>query len=228
MCSRILTCGVDTFVKIFDVDNPAAEPRTINYHQSPVTALAIKKNGKNIVTGTESHFVQYFSYPTCEFDKNITRTQSPVQAVVFDHKGKFIAVGGDDGIIRMCIASATNSYTVLKGHTDSILSLAFDPLGDYLASSSADGTVIIWDITDEAIAVKSLPIVSKVAPGSSQRLRLAWQPAGERTEQRRGQRPAQEGAARIRQTGQRAQEVGDRLENLLGRVQRDFEQRDGR
>jgi WD40 repeat protein len=40
---QILTCGADTFVKVFDTDNFAAEPRTIEHHDSPVTTLAINK-----------------------------------------------------------------------------------------------------------------------------------------------------------------------------------------
>ena len=175
--SQILTCGADTFVKIFDPDNLSAEPRTIEHHDSPVTTLAIKRSGKNIVTGTEAHMVQYFGYPSCTFEKNITRAQSPIQAVAFDPKGKFVAVGGDDGVIRMCMTSMPQ-YTNLKSHSDAILTLAFDPKGEFLASSSADGTVKIWDITDEATVVKTVRITTKVTPGGSQRLRIAWHPTG--------------------------------------------------
>jgi WD40 repeat protein len=34
--------------------------------------------------------------------------------------------------------------SLLKGHTDSVLHLAYDPLGAFLASSSADGSVRLW------------------------------------------------------------------------------------
>jgi hypothetical protein len=39
--SHILTCGEDTFVKIFKSDNVDAEPCTLEDHDAPVTALAI-------------------------------------------------------------------------------------------------------------------------------------------------------------------------------------------
>ena len=176
--TQIITCGADTFVKIFDPDNLAAEPRTIEHHDSPVTTLAINKKGKHLVTGTEAHMVQYFSYPACEFEKNITRAQAPIQHVAFDAKGKFVAVGGDDGVIRMCLTTMANQYTTLKQHSDSILCIAFDPKGEFLASSSADGTVVLWDITDEPTVLKTIRVTNKVTPGSSQRLRVAWHPTG--------------------------------------------------
>ena len=139
--TQIITCGRRHVCEIFDPDNLAAEPRTIEHHDSPVTTLAINKKGKHLVTGTEAHMVQYFSYPACEFEKNITRAQAPIQHVAFDAKGKFVAVGGDDGVIRMCLTTMANQYTTLKQHSDSILCIAFDPKGEFLASSSADGTV---------------------------------------------------------------------------------------
>ena len=109
-----MTCGADTHVKIFDADNIGAEPRTIEHHDSPVTTLAINAKGKYLATGTEAHMVQYFGFPSCEFQKNLTRAQSPIQHVAFDAKGKLLAVGGDDGVIRMVNCAAAQCAT-LKG-----------------------------------------------------------------------------------------------------------------
>ena len=39
--------------------------------------------------------------------------------------------------------------------------------------------VKIWDITDEPTAIKTIRVASKVAPGTAQRLRLAWHPSGD-------------------------------------------------
>ena len=40
---HILTCGEDTFVKIFAADDLDSEPRTLEHHDSPVTAIAIDR-----------------------------------------------------------------------------------------------------------------------------------------------------------------------------------------
>ena len=43
---HILTCGEDTFVKIFEAENLSAEPRTLEHHDAPVTALAIDRKAR--------------------------------------------------------------------------------------------------------------------------------------------------------------------------------------
>ena len=166
-------------MKVFDADNLAAEPRTIEHHDAAITSLAIDPKGKHIATGTESHLASYFDFPSCEFRKHLARAQSPVQHIAFDIKGRQLAVGADDGVIRIAATNTPQPIAVLlKGHTDAVLCVAYDPKGEYLASSSADGTVRIWDITDEPTTVKTVRVTNKIAPGSSQRLRIAWHPSG--------------------------------------------------
>ena len=93
-----------------------------------------------------------------------------------------------------------SQYTTLKGHTDAILCVAFDPKGEFLASSSADGTVKLWDITDEATVVKTVRVTPSVTPGSAQRLRIAWHPSGSVQTEHRGSGFRQLGRGQNRRT----------------------------
>jgi WD40 repeat protein len=46
--SEIVTCGADNLVKIFDINNFAAEPRNVEYHDSPVTTIAVNSKVRAI------------------------------------------------------------------------------------------------------------------------------------------------------------------------------------
>lgn len=139
-----MTGGADTLVKIFEAGNLNAEPQTCDYHQAPVNTLAIHPKvpalpllnsaataayrvlgslwpqAKAICTGTEEHMVNFLTYPSCEFEKLVTRGQSAIRHVEFGPKGRFLAVATDDGVIRYINVQMPAQFTVLRGHTDSV------------------------------------------------------------------------------------------------------------
>ena len=63
--------------------------------------------------------------------------------------GALLVAGSADMTIKV---SDTANYTdkVLSGHKGPILSVALDPLKKFVASSSCDGTVKIWDISSKS------------------------------------------------------------------------------
>ncbi|XP_076787282.1 WD repeat and HMG-box DNA-binding protein 1 isoform X2 [Arvicanthis niloticus] len=64
-----------------------------------------------------------------------------------------------------------------RGHDAPVLSLSFDPKDVFLASASCDGTVRIWNISDQTCAV-SWPVLQKSndVVNAQSICRLAWQP----------------------------------------------------
>lgn len=48
---------------------------------------------------------------------------------------------------------------LLRGHTGSVKSLAFDPLREYLASAGSDGSVRIWKYGEKDEQVVSLDLL---------------------------------------------------------------------
>jgi WD40 repeat protein len=85
----------------------------------------------------------------------------PVHALAWDRSGAVLAAGCEDGTVRVLdtSAAAPGSGVVaapgaaplalkvaasLRGHTDAVQALAFDPTSSYLASAGNDATVRAW------------------------------------------------------------------------------------
>ena len=63
----------------------------------------------------------------------------------FDRSDSICAVGCGNGSIEIVELNSQLSRYQLNGHSASVNALNFDPVGNMLASASADGTVKLWN-----------------------------------------------------------------------------------
>jgi WD40 repeat protein len=65
--------------------------------------------------------------------------------------GKTLASVSDDGIVKLWDVGLGAELQTLKGHSDTVTSVAFSPDGRTLASASRDKTVRLWDAASGAV-----------------------------------------------------------------------------
>ncbi len=76
----------------------------------------------------------------------LMRFTSPVTYLTVSSDHTLLAAGTSEFTVKVIeTADSVMSFT-LTGHEAPILSVAFDPRGEYIASSSCDGSVKIWSV----------------------------------------------------------------------------------
>ena len=73
-------------------------------------------------------------------------TEAPATCVAISANGAQIAVGGADNNIRTYNFGDGKPLTTLSGHRDNVTAVDFSRDLKRIVSSSADGTVRVWDL----------------------------------------------------------------------------------
>ncbi|KZC07659.1 PREDICTED: WD repeat and HMG-box DNA-binding protein 1 [Dufourea novaeangliae] len=143
----LVTCGSDgdvrSWLNLMD-DDPAASC------VADQAISVISKNGK-IFVGNDNNTVQILNYPDLEKEGIVTRFSAPVSALATTKNSNIIVSGSCDMRIQVTDIN-TSDNTELLGHEAPILGLSLDPKEEFVASSSADGSVRVWNIKEKRVA----------------------------------------------------------------------------
>ncbi|XP_058285785.1 WD repeat and HMG-box DNA-binding protein 1 isoform X2 [Hylobates moloch] len=171
--SFIVTCGSDGDVRIWeDLDDD--DPKFINVGEKAYSCAL--KNGK-LVTAVSNNTIQVHTFPEGVPDGIVTRFTTNANHVVFNGDGTKIAAGSSDFLVKIVDVLDSSQQKTFRGHDAPVLSLSFDPKDIFLASASCDGSVRVWQISDQTCAV-SWPLLQKCNDviNAKSICRLAWQP----------------------------------------------------
>uniref|UniRef100_A0A3P8RJ40 WD repeat and HMG-box DNA-binding protein 1 n=1 Tax=Amphiprion percula TaxID=161767 RepID=A0A3P8RJ40_AMPPE len=169
----IVTCGNDGDVRIWEsLDDD--DPKFITVGEKAFS-LALR-NGK-LVTASSNNTVQIHTFPDGDPDGILTRFTTNATHVTFNSSGSRVAAGSSDFMVKVVDVSDSSQQKTLRGHEAPVLSVAFDPKDDFLASASCDGSVVVWNIEEQTQAI-SWPLLQKTNDVSNAKslCRLSWQP----------------------------------------------------
>ncbi|XP_031834526.2 WD repeat and HMG-box DNA-binding protein 1 isoform X1 [Nomia melanderi] len=142
----LITCGSDgdvrSWLNLMD-DDPSASC------VSEQAISVISKNGK-IFVGNDNNTVQILNYPDLEKEGIVTRYSAPVSALATTKNSNIIVSGSCDMRIHVTDINTSNNIE-LFGHEAPILGLSLDPKEEFVASSSADGSIRVWNIKEKCV-----------------------------------------------------------------------------
>ncbi len=157
--SRIASAAADGTVRLWDA-LAGKQLLVIRGLEDPVHSLAFSPDGSRIAAGSGpwgeegAGTVLVWDASSGEELLVLRGHEEPVYSVAFSPDGSRIASGGGayeygreskDNIVRLWDASTGDELNVLRGHEDTVFSVAFSPDGLRIVTTSKDNTARVWD-----------------------------------------------------------------------------------
>ncbi|KAL8168703.1 UNVERIFIED_CONTAM: WD repeat and HMG-box DNA binding-domain containing protein 1 [Gekko kuhli] len=147
--SCIVTCGSDGDVRVWEsLDDD--DPKSINVGEKAYSFAL--KNGK-LITAVSNNAVQIHTFPDGVPDGILTRFTMNANHVAFNADGSKVAAGSSDFLVKIVEVSDSSQQKTFRGHDAPVLSVSFDPQDAFLASASCDGSVRVWKIAEQFLAI---------------------------------------------------------------------------
>ncbi|PCH95772.1 MAG: hypothetical protein COB85_04230, partial [Bacteroidetes bacterium] len=135
-------------------------------HDEAVRSLAYDKNGSLYSAGSDGKILKWDGKDNEKNFSIITENKFINRTLSVSDDGKWLACGTEDATIQLFdLNNVSSPARELKGHTDVVWSIKFTPDNKNIISSSADSTILIWDLEklNSIVVAKSKSRVRSIA-----------------------------------------------------------------
>ena len=140
--SMLVSSSHDRSVRIWNTQT-GDELRAFVGDEYGIARLAFNPRDSSLVIARIDHVLEFWNLETGE---NLRTLETITGPLVFNSTGSLLAVGTPVGTIDVRSAKTGRHLYTLRGHTSRIISVAFSPNDQKIASASEDGSVRFWDV----------------------------------------------------------------------------------
>lgn len=129
----------------------AAKFRALVGHSAPVHTVALSRDGKLVLSGSNDNSIKLWDFKTGKLIKTLRGHAGWVDSAVFSPDGDSVLSGSHDTDIKLWSIKGYEEVRVLQGrllagHQDAVLSVACSRDGKRVVTSSRDRTAKLWDV----------------------------------------------------------------------------------
>jgi len=138
---QLVTASRDRTARVIETKNWELEA-TYDEHDTPLLCAAFLPDGNRVVSIARGGVAHVWQFESAQRRGELNDLGGEVRQLATGSFG--LAAGCVDGTVRLYQEGTRTPWLELPGHHSAILSIAADADGEFLASGSADGEVIVW------------------------------------------------------------------------------------
>ena len=148
---HIVSASMDNQVKIWDAI-AAKEITSLTAHTKSVNCVGFSVNGEHLLSASEDGVIKVYDAILGKEVQSTQITNGWLTSVSASPKGDFIVGSHNECYLVLFNAVDFSEIAQLHGHNRAVSSVEFDRAhGKYIASTSEDHTIIIWDVATQSI-----------------------------------------------------------------------------
>ncbi|TIB86792.1 WD40 repeat-like protein [Wallemia mellicola] len=178
----ILRAGNDSMLRAFSLnpDKSLGESQVIDAHTDSIQSIQHTKDV--LITACEDGCVRSFDLSDNSFKELVVKSALAARWIGVENvrgKARRIALASDELIVKVVDLNDHLRVSLLQGHTKSVRSATWSPLGGVLATSSCDGSIKIWkEKNSQFECIKTIDgIIKADDPESEYGVAANWHPS---------------------------------------------------
>jgi len=138
----VVTGGADQMIRVWD--RAGRQAASFLAHDGAVLALAVTRDGRQIVSGGEDKTVKFWNAEDGLLETSLDAHAGSVACLHLSPSGALLATGGADHFVKIWNAATGRLVKALPGHSQPVRALAWSPDGRLLASAGNDRLIQVW------------------------------------------------------------------------------------
>jgi WD40 repeat protein len=145
--TAIASASSDGSIRLWEVE--AGKPATtLESSGGAARSVAFLQGDDRITAGFDAGGFAIWKRTDQDWTVHRFGVDAAVRSVAYDEKRNRIAIGLDDHALHLRDADTGDEQLILRGHTARVVTVAFAPGGEQLASAGFDGTIKLWSMVE--------------------------------------------------------------------------------